>query len=364
MKKTLLMAAAVAALCLAASCSPKKVPAATSAAQPAAIDTQGAIAPVAPDRIAPAFLKPGDKVALLTPSYTTPYENVTAAAEVLRGWGLEPVVGPNVGKKFAGKYAGTLEERAADLTWALADPQIKAIICSRGGYGSIRLTERLKPELFAANPKWIVGYSDITTLLEMATCAGVMSLHATMGNSIAAGGEDVSSRLLRSTLFGTVPQYELQPHPMNKPGYAKGTLVGGNICTLVPNVDTWADAARYDGIILFLEEVEESFHNIDRLFNMLRFRGILSRCKGIIFGEFTDCGKDLDYVSVEHMIETYLEGLDIPVVCGFPAGHGQFNLPLLMGSEATLDVRPDGASISFDVPGAATEPVSLPQALQ
>ena len=354
MKKTLLVAAAAALLCLVGACSPKRAQTATPSAEvhPAQTQVQAPAVPSAPDCTAPAFLTPGDKVALLTPSYTTPYENITAAAEVLRGWGLEPVIGPNAGKSYAGKYAGTLEQRASDIVWALTDPDIKAIICSRGGYGSIRLIECLNPELFAANPKWIVGYSDITTLLEMETCAGVMSIHGTMGNSIAAGGgEDSSSRALRSLLFGQVPEYELYPHPDNRPGKATGVLVGGNICTLVPNIDTWADASRFGDIILFLEEVEESMHNIDRLFNMLRFRGVLDRCKGIILGEFTDCGSEFDYGSVERMLETYLEGSKIPVVCGFPAGHGDVNLPLLMGASTTIEVSSSGAIISFDVQG-------------
>ena len=366
MKKTLTAFAVMAALCLVASCSPKKAVTVTPSSQnrPEVADAQPAAAPAAPDCIAPDYLKPGDKVALLTPSYTTPYENITAAAEVLRLWGLEPVIGPNAGKTYQGKYAGTLEQRAADVTWALTDKDIKAIICSRGGYGSIRLIECLKPELFAANPKWIVGYSDITTLLEMETTSGVMSIHGTMGNSIAAGaGEDVSSSTLRSLLFGQVPEYRLQAHPMNRPGKATGILVGGNICTFVPNLDTWADASRYDGIILFLEEVGESMHNIDRLFNMLRYRGVLDRCKGIIFGEFTDCGKEFDYANVEQMLEVYLQGYDIPVLCGFPAGHDRFNLPLILGAKTTIEVGESGAGISFSVPGKVRI-ISLPAALE
>lgn len=308
--------------------------------------------------IVPDYLRPGDKIAIIAPSYSTPMENVTGAAEVIRSWGYEPVIGSNVDKLDAGKYAGTVEERTADLVSAIENPDIKAIICTRGGYGTIHMINRLRPGLFSANPKWIVGYSDISTLLEMEACAGVAGIHGTMGNTIAKGGEDLTCQTLKSLLEGYVPHYKLPAHPQNRPGKASGILVGGNFCTFAANLDTWADATRLDGIILFIEEVDESMHRIDRLFNMLLMRGLMDRCKGIILGEFTDCGSEFDYGSVEAMLNTYLKDYDIPVMCGFPAGHDAVNLPLVMGATAVMDVRGDGASLSFDIPGRQT-PVDL-----
>jgi len=302
--------------------------------------------------VVPAYLKAGDKIAILTPSYHTPRENADTAAMILREWGFEPVIGANVGKLDANRYAGTLDERVSDFRAALYDPEIKAIICSRGGYGTLKMINVLSPEEFSANPKWIVGYSDITTLLEMETCAGVMSIHGTMGNSIAARrGEDVSSQLLKALLMGEIPQYKLPSHPQNRPGTATGILVGGNICTFAANLDTWADATAKDDIILFIEEVGESMHNVDRLFNMLLMRGLLKRCKGIILGQFTGCDSEFDYGSIEAMLNTYLKDSDIPVLCGFPAGHDNPNLPMVMGAKTTIDVRSDGSSVSFVVPG-------------
>jgi muramoyltetrapeptide carboxypeptidase len=307
--------------------------------------------PQSTEAVVPAFLQKGDKIAILAPAYTTPFENVLGAAEVIRSWGYEPVIGSKVQKLYAGKYAGTDGERASDLRWALEDPEIKAIICTRGGYGTIRLIDRFKPEEFAANPKWLVGYSDITTLIEMENCAGVAAIHGTMGNTIAKDGEDATCQTLKSLLEGTVPQYELSAHPQNRLGKATGILVGGNICTFAANLDTWADATSKDDIILFVEEVEESMHHIDRLFNMLLMRGLLQRCKGIIFGEFTGCGSEFDFGSIEAMLNTYLKGYDIPVLCGFPAGHGEVNLPLVMGVPVTIDVRSEGATVSFGING-------------
>ena len=302
----------------------------------------------------PDYLKPGDKIALISPSYHTPMENVDKTADVLRGWGLVPVIGPNVGKIDAGRYAGTIEERVSDIRWALEQPDVKAILCNRGGYGTIQLIDRLTQDEITLNPKWIIGFSDITTLLGLWTRSGVMSIHGTMSSFLAAGGTDATSTLLRDLLTGSVPCYRLPPHPQNIEGSASGVLVGGNICTFAPNLGTQADATLGQDLILFIEEVEESMHNIDRQFNILAINGVLERCKGVILGEFTDCGTEFSYESVEAMLCDYLKDWNIPVLCGFPAGHGEVNLPLVMGAPVTIDVRKDGATLQFNIDGLQT----------
>lgn len=299
----------------------------------------------------PDYLKAGDKVALISPSYFTPMENVEKTADVLRGWGLEPVIGPNVGKLVDGRYAGTVDERVSDIRWALEEPAIKAIICNRGGYGTIQLIDQIRLPELSAHPKWIVGFSDITTLHGLWTRAGVMSIHGTMSSFLAAGGTDKTSTLMRDILLGKIPKYELPAHPQNINGKASGILVGGNICTFVPNLGTQADATLGKDLILFIEEVEESMHNIDRQFNILQMNGVMDRCKGVILGEFTDCGTEFTYENVEEMLREYLTKYNIPVLCGFPAGHGDVNLPMLMGAPVTIDVRGDGATLQFDVDG-------------
>ena len=303
----------------------------------------------------PPYLKAGDKIALISPSYFTPMENVEKTADVLRSWGFEPVIGPNVGKVVDGRYAGTIAERVSDLRWALNDPEIKAIICNRGGYGTIQLIDQLSLKELAANPKWLVGFSDISTLHGLLTRAGVMSIHGTMSSFLAKGGEDMTSTLMRDLLLGRVPRYELPAHEQNITGRAHGVLVGGNICTFVPNLNTQADATAGRDLILFIEEVEESMHNIDRQFNILRMNGVLSRCKGIILGEFTECGSEFTYGSVEAMLRSYLKEYNIPLLCGFPGGHGDINLPLVMGAPVTIDVRNDGATINFNIDGEKEE---------
>lgn len=299
--------------------------------------------------VRPAYLKAGDTIALISPAYYTAMENVEATADLLRSWGFVPVIGPNVGKLVDGKYAGTVAERVSDLLWAFGDPSIKAIICNRGGYGTIQLIDQIPLSALSASPKWLVGFSDISTLHGLLNRAGVMSVHGTMSSFLAAGGTDETSTLMRDLLKGEVPCYRLLPHAQNIEGTASGVLVGGNLCTVAPNVGSQADATMGHDIILFVEEVGESMHNIDRQMRILQMNGVLDRCKGVVLGEFSDCGSEFTYENVEAMIRQIVEPYGIPMLCGFPAGHGDVNLPLVMGAPVTIDVRGDGATLRFNI---------------
>ena len=301
--------------------------------------------------VKPAYLSAGDTVALISPAYYTPMENVEATANVLRSWGLVPVIGPNVGKLVDGKYAGTAAERARDILWAFSEPSIKAIICNRGGYGTIQLINQIPLSRLSASPKWLVGFSDISTLHGLLSRAGVMSVHGTMSSYLANGGTDETSTMMRDLLMGQVPCYHLPAHAQNIPGVASGMLVGGNLCTIAPNLGTQADATMGQDLILFVEEVGESMHNIDRQMRVLQMNGVLDRCKGIILGEFEGCGSEFSYENIEEMIRQLVEPYGIPMLCGFPAGHGDVNLPLVMGAPVTIDVRNDGATLMFNIDG-------------
>ncbi|MBP5328210.1 MAG: glycoside hydrolase family 97 catalytic domain-containing protein [Bacteroidales bacterium] len=303
----------------------------------------------------PQYLKAGDRIALISPAYYAPMEKIEKAAEVLRGWGIEPVIGPNVGKQYAGKYAGTIEERVSDLLWALNDTTIKAIICNRGGYGTIQYIDMIPLSEWASHPKWLMGFSDISTLHGLLTRAGVMSIHGTMSTFLCKGGLDETSLLARDLLMGKVPLYKLPAHPQNIEGTASGILVGGNICTIAPNTGSQADATAGQDIILFIEEVEEPMRNIDRQLSALILNGLLDRCRGVVLGEFTDCGNEMTYESVEAMLRERLEKYNIPLLCGFPGGHGDVNYPLVMGAPVTMEVRSDGATLLFNIEGNQTE---------
>ena len=174
--------------------------------------------PVTPDDgtvvlncVKPDYLVAGDRVALISPSYFTLMENVEKTADVLRSWGLEPVVGPNVGKVVDGRYAGTVDERVSDIRWALSDPSIKAVICNRGGYGTIQLIDQLTMAELKASPKWLCGFSDISTLHGLLTRAGVMSIHGTMSSFLAKGGTNETSTLVRVCSWDVFPAMSYQP---------------------------------------------------------------------------------------------------------------------------------------------------------
>ena len=305
------------------------------------------------ESVAPAFLKKGDKIALISPSYYTPDSTIQKTAKIIEEWGFKPVVGKNVDKLEAGKLSGTAEERAEAFIDALKDTSIKAILCNRGGYGTIQLVDLIDLKMVKQNPKWLIGYSDITTLHALQTKAGVMSIHGTMSTSIAkTGGKDDNSTLLRDLLKGSVPTYKVPKHEFNQKGSAEGILVGGNMSTFVPLVATSdIDIFSNDGLILFMEEIGENLRNIDRMFNSLELHGVMENVKGVILGEFVDSGTDLAFESTEEMLSKYLKKYNIPVMCGFPAGHDDVNLPLIMGAKVKMDVKSDGATLTFNIDG-------------
>ena len=178
--------------------------------------------------VRPPYLKEGDKVALISPAYWVPEEAILQAAEVLISWGLQPVVGPHTTSLNVDAYAGTADERAADLLWALEDDSIKAIFCSRGGYGSMHLLNRMPLEYYRQHPKWLVGHGDITILLYAIACEGVMCVHGPMAFQIASKQEPAIT-ITRNILFGALPQYKVPSSPYNRCGHAEGILVGGNL---------------------------------------------------------------------------------------------------------------------------------------
>jgi muramoyltetrapeptide carboxypeptidase len=210
-------------------------------------------------------------------------------------------------------------------------------------------------KLVKDNPKWLIGFSDITTLHAMETKAGVMSIHGTMSSFIAkTGGTDDNSTLVRDLLKGTVPTYKVPKHKLNQTGKAEGILVGGNMATFVPLVGASdIDVFSNDGIILFMEEVGESFHNIDRMFNSLELHGVMENVKGVILGEFVESESDADlkFETAEELLSKYLKKYNIPVICGFPAGHDDVNVPIVMGAKVKMDVTADGATLAFDMEG-------------
>ena len=300
--------------------------------------------------IQPPYLKKGDKVALVSPAYWIPEEAILQAAEMIRSWDLVPVIGPHTTSLNVDAYAGTADERAADLLWAIEDDSIKAIICTRGGYGTIHLLNRIPTESYRQHPKWLIGHGDITTLLNAVAGSGTMCIHGPMAFQIADCQEPATT-ITRNILFGTLPQYTIAGHAYNRCGHAEGVLVGGNLSSYTSLAGTKFMVSPKQDVRLFIEEVEESLHAIDRLFYMLRLQFDFERVKGIIFGTFTSIKYDLQYGSVEQMLVAHLHDMEIPVCCGFPVGSNSC-LPLIEGAPCSLDVTIDKAVLTFNIKGS------------
>ena len=307
--------------------------------------------------VMPEALKPGDKIAIISPASTPGNDNPDKAAATLRAWGFEPVIGPHALTKCH-SYAGTIEERSADLRWALNDPEIKAIVCTRGGYGSAMLLDPMTREDFNRHPKWIVGYSDITALHSAMVCSDVMSLHANMGGALGErGANDNVNLMLRDALMGKLPSYTVPANPLNKLGKAHGIILGGNmsVFTNIGGSREWdfldRDNIRGKDIILFFEDVSESMPRVNSMLQQLRLKGVLKHVKGIIVGRFTDYEPKDGWTDMNEMLSETLNKYNLPVCYDFPASHDEnWNYPIIEGCPVTLTVDPEGVTLKFEHP--------------
>ena len=299
--------------------------------------------------VMPRPLKKGDRIAVISPSSSPTEKTVKEGCEILRQWGYVPVVGPHAMNEYHG-FAGTADERAADLRWALTDSTISAIMCTRGGDGAVQLLTRISPSDFRRQPKWLIGFSDITALHSAMVQAGVMSIHGSMLHAISSqNGTDSVSVMLHNILEGTLPTYYLEHNALDQPGCAEGLLVGGNFSVLCGLAGSPYDCLlRREPLILFIEDTDEEMTKVDRMLHHLEVRGVLQRLKGIIVGHFTDYKRPKnDFEDMYEMLHSYLSELDIPVCYGFPVGHKRPNLPLIEGCRVRLEVSDAGTSLTF-----------------
>ena len=299
------------------------------------------------------FLKTGDKIAVISPSALPSKEQVDATVKGLKSWGYVPVMG-----KFVYGAVRSLADCIADLEWALSNPEIKAIFCVRGGYGSSEVMDQMSLELIASARKPIIGYSDITVYHSAWTSAGLVSIHACMSGTFAGlPAECVDAE--KNIIQGKVPSYTCESKFKGKKGEAEGILIGGNLSTFCSVLGTSFDSTKSgEKYILFLEDEGENFQHLHRYLTVLKHLGVLDRAAGIVFGEWADIPADMGdysgssrggtYASVADMIcRQFLDGLDIPVAFGFPAGHGDVNYPLLMGAKAHLKVTGKNFTLSY-----------------
>lgn len=292
----------------------------------------------------PPFLQTGDKVALVSPAGAIDTEYITTAAELLQGWGLQPVIGKHVCATY-GYFAGTDQQRLEDMQWALDDEDIRAIFCTRGGYGSMRIVEQLDYSIFQGAPKWLVGFSDITVFHSKLNTLGIESLHAAMPKSFRNTSPEAMQRM-KDILFGRISPYHLPPHRFNREGVVQAELTGGNL-TLLHCLRSTPLECRHQSPILFIEDVGENLYAIDRMLQSLKLSEKFERLQGLLVGNFTEM-KGLNFgKSADEIIHELLDDYSYPVCFGFPAGHSAENFPLIMGSTIELEVTPQGTTITY-----------------
>lgn len=290
--------------------------------------------------IVPEPLKKGDRIAILSPAGIIKPEFVYQAMQVLQDEGYEPFVMPHALGRWR-IYSGTAAERLSDLRQAILDPSVKAILCSRGGYGAVHLLEELDRLPLRDNPKWIIGYSDISALHALMHRHGIVSVHAPMAKHLATlKGRDDDARALFGLLSGEPQLYSIPPSPLNRPGTAVAPLVGGNLAVIADLVSTPFDTILPD-TILFIEDIAEPIYKTERILYQLRLSGALSRLKGLIVGAFTDYTPDVDGHTMEGMVSSMVADYSYPVAFGVPVGHVDHNIPLQVSLPTRLEVTQD-----------------------
>lgn len=316
-------------------------------------------------------IKPGDKIAILAPATVVKPFWIDGAVIELTRRGYHPVLMPHAKGPAHGTFASSDNDRLADLASAVADPEIAAILCARGGYGCCHLLSRQLQQLVEENPKWIIGFSDISVLHALWIKAGVASLHSSMAKQLtlykingqpeeirsAASSETPDENGLQSVvectnamftiLEGTAEEitYESPTHEGAICGEADGEIVGGNLAVLNGLAATEWDILSPEfvkGKILFLEDVGEKIYQVERMLTRLRLAGVFENAAGVVFGRFTDYKPDLNFPSMEAMITHRLRewNVSIPVALNFPIGHVSDNRPIPEGAVSTLTVTP------------------------
>jgi muramoyltetrapeptide carboxypeptidase len=282
----------------------------------------------------PPYLNPGDTIGIVCPAGYMAFEKAQTCIDTLKAWGFKVKTGKTLGGNSGNYFSGTDDERLHDLQQMLDDDSVKAVLCGRGGYGAGRIVERINFKKFKKNPKWIIGYSDVTVFLSHIyrnyKIAGMHSPMAAAFNNGGANNEYVLS--IKHLLTGGSADYSCAPHPFNQTGEAEGALVGGNL-SLIAHLSGTSSDIKTKGKILFLEDVGEYLYNVDRMFWQLDRSGKLDKLAGLIIGLFTDM-KDTERPfgkPVFDIIKDITAAYDYPVCFGFPVSHSDENYPLKTG---------------------------------
>ena len=297
----------------------------------------------------PPFIKPGDKIRIVSPAGRVNREHVLPAVEWLEKQGYKVELGKHV---FAShfQFAGTDKQRLDDLQTALEDTETAAIICSRGGYGTVRIIDKLNCRNFQNHPKWIVGFSDITILHVCLNNLGVATIHGAMPryffDETGLPTENLNS--LMQLLTGEKVQYAVKTDKAGRPGKVSGELIGGNL-SIISSLQGTKYEIDTKGKILFLEDIDEFLYHTDRMIHQLKLSGKLDNLAGLIIGDFTDM-KDNESPfgkTVHEIIAEAVEEFAYPVCFGFPAGHDRKNLALAFGKTCEMEVMEQETTIGI-----------------
>ncbi len=286
----------------------------------------------------PPFLQQGDKIAIISTARKVSPEEVSYALKVLESWGLDPICAPNLFAEYH-QFAGTDEQRTADLQWALNDPQIKAIICARGGYGTSRIVDNINFSTLAQNPKWLVGFSDVTILHNHLNKLGIPSIHATMPLLFHQEGGELALDTLKASLFGHLQHYEFSAHAFNRNGEAEGQLIGGNLSLLCHGIGSPSEIDT-KGKILFIEDLDEYLYHVDRMMVQLKRAGKLESLAGMVVGGLTDMNDNATPFgkTAYEIVQEHTKEYVYPLAFNLPAGHIPDNRALICGAETRLNV--------------------------
>lgn len=299
----------------------------------------------------PPYLKAGDTIAIVAPSgiLNNRKDEIQRAIALLKSWGLHAIVGKHVFSKD-NHFAGTDDERCEDFQNAIDNPKVKAIWCARGGYGTVRILDKLDYTKLKEQPKWLIGYSDITALHNQFHNLGLESIHALMCVSLTEDNTNLEQTIatFKAAIFGNSLSYTLTGNKYNRIGTSTGQLVGGNLTVLhtMLGSNTSIDTS---GNILFFEEIGEYEYHIDRMLQSLKRAGYFNNCKGVIVGDITKVRKNTTPWGkpVEQLILDALSEYNFPIAFNMPAGHEDDNRAMIFGRKIELRVEKDKSIIDF-----------------
>jgi len=297
--------------------------------------------------ITPKFLQKGDTIGILATARKIDASTLKPAIKLLESWGLHVELGRTIGKD-ENQLAGPDWLRATDFQEMLDNPRISAIWAAKGGYGTVRIIDRIDFSRFKKDPKWIVGFSDVTVVHSHLNNMDVGTIHAMMAIS-ASTATPAAIESLRKALFGEKLEYDIPPHPFNKNGKATGEIVGGNLSVLTSILGS-KSAIDYKGKILFIEDLDEYLYHIDRMMMNLKRNGYFDGLKAVIVGGMTSMndndipwGKD-----ALQIIQEVLKDYDFPIIYNFPAGHIKDNRALILGKTVSIDVNAKKSIVKFE----------------